>query len=185
MFETSGTLSKNELMEIIPATVAKKAKKTYYQVILVIALLFAIAVVPLFLTSPLSPIPSINQYNWLYWISLFCACVIMIIPLVLYYPGRQYKMKVLSILSNYQDWYGNTCKNISSSFDESTVKYIDKDSGGTFVVHYTSFVRFIETKNFYIVMMKSGAFVPVFKNQLTTQEQTKLKQFISTKVPII
>ena len=160
MFETSGTLSKNELMEIIPAAVAKKAKKTYYQVILVIALLFAIAVVPLFLTSPLSPIPSINQYNWLYWISLFCACVIMIIPLVLYYPGRQYKMKVLSILSNYQDWYGNTCKNISSSFDESTVKY-------------------------YIVMMKSGAFVPVFKNQLTTQEQTKLKQFISTKVPII
>lgn len=27
MFETSGTLSKNELMEIIPAAVAKKLKK--------------------------------------------------------------------------------------------------------------------------------------------------------------
>lgn len=185
VFKTSGTLGKNELMEIIPAVVAKKVQKSYYQIILVITLLFAIAVVPLCLTSPITPSSTISKYDWIYWISLLCSCLIMIIPLVMCFPRRRYKLAVQSILSNYQDLYGNTCKNISASFEENSVKFIDQSSNGVFNIHYTSFVRFIESKNFYIIEMKSGSFVPTFKNQLTPQEQTDFKKFISTKVPVM
>jgi len=95
----------------------------------------------------------------------FLALIMFFVLLTLF----MHKRNIKTLLQRQQENEGTSELNIAVSFLDESIKIHNIHSGGEIYISYDTYVRFEETKNFYVLITKANQFV-VVKKEVLTQE---------------